>query len=382
MPSKTFQYLFSIFALFSFQQISAQTSKVTFIINPSTNVLPNSKVFMAGTMNNWNPADPGYLFLPDAQRGYKLTVDLPNGISEYKITRGSWETVEARLNGQPVSNRNLILKKDTVIYLDILQWQDNFMSQPKAHTASRNVRVIDTAFKISQLNRERRIWIYLPPDYESSGKKYPVIYMHDGQNLFDSYTAGYGEWGVDELMDSLYRKNGKMSIIVGIDHGDQHRLTEYNPFDNERFGKGTGDEYVDFIAQTLKPFIDQRYHTKASARHTTIAGSSMGGLISMYAVAKYPQVFGKAGVFSPAFWIAPEIYDYLAEKRLPKHKIYFVAGDLESNRMVPDMKKLHQQLLSQGVKSKQMLLKAAPDGKHSEWFWHREFPAFYNWIVK
>ena len=173
-----------------------------------------------------------------------------------------------------------------------------------------------------------------------------------------------------------------MAIIVGIDHGDQHRLTEYNPFDNERFGKGRGDDYVDFIVQTLKPFIDKTYQTKSSARHTTIAGSSMGGLISMYAMAKYPQVFGKAGVFSPAFWVAPAIYTYLADKKLPKHKIYFVAGDMESNEMVPDMKKLHGQLLSQGVKSKQMLLKAAPDGKHSEWFWHREFPAFYNWIMK
>jgi len=382
MLTKCFLYSFLISTLFSCQRTYAQTAKVTFIVNPSTKVLQNSKLFLAGSMNNWNPADPGYLFLATAKGSYELTGNFPDGINEYKITRGSWETVEARSNGQPVSNRSLILKKDTVIYLDILEWQDNFKPQPKTHTASRNVQVIDAAFKIPQLDRDRRIWVYLPPDYESSGKKYPVIYMHDGQNLFDAYTSGYGEWGVDELMDSLHLKNNRMAIIVGIDHGDQHRLTEYNPFDNERFGKGRGDDYVDFIVQTLKPFIDKNYQTKASAKHTTIAGSSMGGLISMFAMAKYPQVFGRAGVFSPALWIAPEIYTYLAEKRLPKHNIYFVAGDLESNGMVPDMKKLHNQLLSQGVKSKQMLLKASADGKHSEWFWHREFPAFYNWILK
>ncbi|HUH32827.1 MAG TPA: alpha/beta hydrolase-fold protein [Daejeonella sp.] len=382
MPAKNFLYLLLILAVSSYKQVSAQSRKVTFIVRNQASFPSDSKLFLAGSMNNWNPADPGYIFRQNAEKGYELTVNLPDGINEYKITRGSWETVETRSDGQPVSNRSLVSKKDTVIYLDIQQWQDSFKPQPKTHTASRNVRVIDTAFKIPQLDRVRRIWVYLPPDYQSSGKKYPVIYMHDGQNLFDAYTAGYGEWGVDELMDSLYLKNNKMAIIVGIDHGDQHRLTEYNPFDNERFGKGRGDDYVDFIVQTLKPFIDKTYQTKSSARHTTIAGSSMGGLISMYAMAKYPQVFGKAGVFSPAFWIAPAIYAYLADKKLPKHKIYFVAGDMESNEMVPDMKKLHGQLLSQGVKSKQMQLKAAADGKHSEWFWHREFPAFYNWIMK
>ena len=382
MSIKNLLFLLLIPAIFSCQRIFAQTSKVTFIVNEPTSVPPTSKLFLAGSMNNWNPANISYLFLKNAKQHYELTLNLPDGINEYKITRGSWETVESRLNGQPVSNRGFVLKRDTVIYLDILQWQDNFKLQPKAHTASKNVRVIDTAFQIPQLGRTRRIWVYLPPDYGSSGKNYPVIYMQDGQNLFDAHTSGYGEWGVDELMDSLYLKNSKMAIIVGIDHGDQYRLTEYNPFNNERFGKGRGDEYVDFIVQTLKPFIDQTYQTKTSVKHTSIAGSSMGGLISMYAIAKYPQVFGRAGVFSPAFWIAPEIYSYLSEKKFPKQKIYFVAGDLESNEMVPDMKKLHQQLLSQGIKSKQMLVKAASDGKHSEWFWHREFPGFYNWIMK
>lgn len=382
MPAKRiFILLFLLGSLSSFP-LAAQTRKVVFLINELTvKAAGNPRLFIAGSMNNWNPADSNYRFRENSNRQYELTVNLPEGVNEYKITRGSWATVETQVNGQPVSNRGLVLKRDTVIHLDIDQWQDNFETKFKVHTASKNVHVVDTAFNIPQLDRKRRIWVYLPPDYETSGKKYPVIYMHDGQNLFDAYTAGYGEWGVDEVMDSLHAQKKPMAIIVGIDHGGQHRLTEYNPWSNERFGKGRGVEYVDFLAQTLKPYIDQKFRTKADAKNTAIAGSSMGGLISMYAVAKYPEVFGKTGIFSPAFWLAPEIYGYVSQNKIQKQKIYFVAGDLESNEMVPDMKKMYDQLLLQKTNQKQMVIKAAPDGKHSEWFWHREFPQFYNWIM-
>lgn len=360
----------------------AQMKNVHFIIE---DLAGNSKekfgIFLAGNMNNWKPADTNYRFRNLHKSQFDLIVKLPDGVNEYKITRGTWDKVECRIDGQPAANRTMFLTRDTVIFLTVNQWQDNFKKLVKVHTASKNVHVIDSNFNIPQLDRKRRIWVYLPPDYETSTKSYPVIYMHDGQNLFDSYTAGYGEWGVDEMMDSLYLKNHSMAIIVGVDHGGEHRLTEYNPFSNEGFGKGRGSDYVDFLARTLKPYIDQNFRTKASLKNTSIAGSSMGGLISLYTVAKYPKVFGKAGVFSPALWIAPEIFDYLAGNKGRGNKIYFVAGDLESNQMVPDMKKIFDQLVLHGKKKRHVFYKASPDGKHSEWFWHREFPQFYEWIM-
>jgi predicted alpha/beta superfamily hydrolase len=360
----------------------AQIRSVLFIIKEVNSQSPEkSEFFMAGSMNNWNPADRHFIFLKNLDGQYELKVTLAAGINEFKITRGSWENVESQQGGQPVANRTLILQKDTTIYLSIANWQDNFKSKPREHTSSPNVHILDSAFNIPQLNRKRRVWVYLPPDYETSGKKYPVIYMHDGQNLFDSFTSGYGEWGIDETMDSLYKLGKPMSMVVGIDHGAEYRLTEYNPYSNKRFGKGMGDEYTDFLATTLKPFIDQKYRTRSSAKNTIIAGSSMGGLISLYAAAKYPKVFGRAGVFSPAFWVAPEIYSYLPGKKFRKQKLYFIAGELESNEMVPDMKKIYDQLFLQGVKKKNMRLMIAPDGKHSEWFWHREYTQFYNWIM-
>ena len=114
----------------------------------------------------------------------------------------------------------------------------NFLfAQKKETTANKNVSVIDTSFLIPQLNRHRRIWIYLPAGYFMSKKKYPVIYMHDGQNVFDEKTAFSGEWGVDEALDTLELLL-KESIIVGIDNGGEKRINEYNPYDTDKYGKG------------------------------------------------------------------------------------------------------------------------------------------------
>jgi predicted alpha/beta superfamily hydrolase len=107
----------------------------------------------------------------------------------------------------------------------------------------------------------------------------------------------------------------------------------------------------------------------------------MGALISMYAIAKYPAVFGKAGIFSPSFWIAPSMYDYISKSNLRKSKIYFISGESESENMVSDMKKMYNQLLNQGVKKSNLKFITKVDGKHSEWFWHREFPEFYKWLI-
>jgi len=249
-------------------------------------------------------------------------------------------------------------------------------------TRSKNVLVIDTAFNMPQLNKQRRIWIYLPPGYAESGQKYPVLYMHDGQNVFDAKTSAYGEWGVDEILDSLYQTKIQQAIVVGIDHGGEDRIKEYNPYDS-KYGKGEGKPYLDFLVETLKPYIDARYRTLADRKHTSIAGSSMGGLISMYALVRYPQVFGNAGVFSPSFWIAPDLYQEVAQalSKLKKTRIYLVTGGEEGGSMVPDMQKMYHLLNPKGTLKHIRMLKPA-DGKHSEWFWHREFPEFYKFILQ
>lgn len=121
--------------------------------------------------------------------------------------------------------------------------------------------------------------------------------MQDGQNLFDDATSYAGEWGIDEHLDSLFSSGKKEAIIVGIDNGLSKRMTEYNPYSFQQFGKGEGNEYVDFLVKNLKPFIDKKYRTLKNKQNTFIAGSSMGGLISLYAALKYPKIFVGAGIF-------------------------------------------------------------------------------------
>lgn len=336
--------------------------------------------FVAGSFNNWKPNDPAYRFLKVNDADYVLEKQLPANLYEYKITRGSWAKVESESKGNTIGNRSLNLKNDTTVKITIANWADQFKKELPKHTASVNVHIIDSAFLIPQLNTKRRVWIYLPPSYASSTKKYPVLYMHDGQNLFDQLTSGYGEWGVDELLDSLIAKGQKEYIVIGIDHGGSERLKEYNPYDSE-YGKGKGKAYVDFLVNTLKPYIDEHYRTEKDSKNTTIAGSSMGGLISMYAIATYPKVFGKAGIFSPAFWLGKTIETDVknAMENLNGSKVYLVAGDLESKTMVSDMENVYQ-ILNPTGKNKNILMVEKADGKHSEWFWHREFVDFYKFI--
>jgi predicted alpha/beta superfamily hydrolase len=159
------------------------------------------------------------------------------------------------------------------------------------------------------------------------------------------------------------------------------RINEYCPYDMERFGKAEGDQYVDFLAKTLKPYIDKSYRTLKDRQNTFVAGSSMGGLISMYAVLKYPKVFGGAGVFSPAFWVGPKIFDDIKSKgKLVNSKIYFYAGKQEGETMVPDMQKAFD--LMGGISKSRVTTVIRDDGKHNEARWRVEFPLFYEWIIK
>lgn len=341
----------------------------------NTNLTPEYTYYLAGSFNGWNPADSNYRFKMDNNGTYFLDIRLADGNYEYKITRGSWQTVECAMNGRPIANRVLTMPSGHQ-ELVVEEWADKFAAPAKKSSATSNVSVVDTSFFIPQLNRTRRVWIYLPSDYKTqASKKFPVMYMHDGQNLFDDTSSFAGEWGLDEFMDTTSLAK---SIVVGIDHGASKRLNEYNPYDNAKFGKGEGDEYVDFLVKTLKPYIDNHYRTLANKQNTGIAGSSMGGLISMYAVLKYPDVFSKVGVFSPAFWVAGDSIFEAVKARGGKVNsyIYFYGGKLEGESMVPDMTKVYDQMKK--ISKSKMKLVIRDDGRHNEPTWRKEFPEFYR----
>lgn len=341
----------------------------------------NPEIYLAGNMNGWSQSDSGFLLKKENNQFHLTLHHLKKGIYHFKFTRGSWKNVECQSNGNDISNRTIKVSSDTSLYLTIAGWKDQFKTTPIHHTMSPNVTIISTDFAIPQLHRTRRIWAYLPPDYKTSTKRYSVLYMQDGQNLFDAATSAYGEWGVDEILDSLYQRGAQDVIVIGIDNGEDKRINEYNPYNNDKYGKGEGKKYVKFLVNTLKPFIDTHFRTIPDAAHTGIAGSSMGGLISFYAWLKYPNIFGKAGIFSPSFWIAPQINKEIHLTNQHKQgKIFFIAGEAESTTMISDMKSIYDELLQQGMPASRMQIKAVPGAQHNEVYWHEEFPGVFLWL--
>jgi len=286
------KFIVRLFIFCSFQfpvHFSFDQYKITFLVKQPSAFRSSDHLYIAGNFNSWDPGDKNFEFAEDKNGIAKITISLQAGNYEYKFTRGSWDKVETSTAGKGISNRALQISCDTTINVEIKEWSDDFsrVVLSKTHTASVDVKIIDTAFFIPQLKRYRRIWIYLPPNYNIAKKHFPVLYMHDGQNLFDDATSYSGEWGVDEYLDSIFTLGKKEVIVVGIDNGLSKRMNEYNPYSFQQFGKGEGDKYVDFLVRTLKPFIDKHYKTLADKKNTYIAGSSIGGLISLYAVLKY-----------------------------------------------------------------------------------------------
>lgn len=361
----------------------AQKDTCEFILIDTAMPSTAAHYYLASNKNQWNPADTSFQFKKNEKGLYSWVHVFEKGTTiDFKFTKGSWDNVECSRSGNDINNRSV--KTDTakclVFYVD--GWKDMFPSHPKQHTASANVHIIDTAFFIPQLNRTRRIWIYLPTGYATNGKRYPVMYMHDGQNLFDEFTSSNGEWGVDECLDSLIKKGTRGCVIVGIDCGPK-RVNEYNPYDTKRFGKGEGGQYIDFIVKTLKPYIDAHYRTLPTKENTIIAGSSVGGLISYYAILKYPAVFGKAGIFSPSFWIAPEIKnatDSLGNKVTGKLFFYIGAREDNTDDDANNMLDIERRLKKVSKVSIYSIIDL--EGKHNEIAWRKQFPLFYKYMME
>ena len=368
----------TIFILFCSLNVYGQ-NKIILIVNDLSQQKA-SKIYLTGPFNNWNPGEAKYALQKlDSNKWEIVLPDLPNGPLIYKFTQGEWDNEEVTAFGENVGNHILEIYKNYSIQINIYGWKKN-LTQLKKHSASKNIYQITDSFYIPQLARYRKISVYLPSNYDNSKKRYPVLYMHDGQNLFDEYIAPFGEWGIDEALDTIQKQKDKYAIVVAIDHGNEKRITEYNFENNIKYGAEEGNKYVDFLVTNLKQFIDKKYRTKNDKSHTAIAGSSLGGLISTYAVLKYPETFGTAGIFSPAFWIAPTI-DSLA-KSLSKqtaNRFWFYAGEKESSDMVPDMERIKDDI-KKNVKN-DVSFNVDISGAHNEQTWRKWFPSFYKWWI-
>ena len=226
-----------------------------------------------------------------------------------------------------------------------------------------------------QLRNYRDVMVALPPSYDTTTNGYPVVYMHDGQNLFDPATAFAGHWQLTTVLAELAAL-GTEAIIVGIANKGKHRLHEYSPFPDLVRGGGGGDRYLAFVAETLKPIIDHDFRTNPARATTAIAGSSMGGLISLYGLYRFADIFGAAGVMSPSLWYAGRtILDYVDTwSTLAVGRLYLDIGLGEPQAAVADARALRAILEKHGpAKAPEFEYVEDEGGIHDEATWGRRF---------
>jgi predicted alpha/beta superfamily hydrolase len=349
------------------------------LYTPSDDLRP---VFVTGNFNGWTTRDERFKMEKIREGHHRLSfiVDLPVGEAlEYKYVKGGWEAEELANDGQPPTNRRMELSKGKVMDT-VPHWKSHGNWYDPAFYP--DIRVVAKRFNMPQLRRRRRISVLLPFDYEQQpDKHYPVLYLQDGQNLFED-DAPFGTWGVDKQMAYLAQHGKGDLIIVAIDHGGKDRIKEFSPYET-RFGDGLGRDYARFLAQTLKPWIDQNFRTLPGREHTGIGGSSMGGLISIYAGVMFPEVFSKFMIFSPSLWVSQSIYkEPLRFHNLSATKIYFYAGERESKTMVAQAQKFKSIIEKRGFQpgTVQFRLELDPNGHHNEARWGMEFPKATDWL--
>jgi predicted alpha/beta superfamily hydrolase len=261
-----------------------------------------------------------------------------------------------------------------------VKWRD-YPQSPDDKRVVGTVKVLEK-LRSPQLGNERDILAYLPPSYATGDRRYPVIYMHDGQNLFDPTTSFGGEWEVDQTMEAASR-DGLEAIVIGIPNSGEERCNEYSPFKDAKAGGGKGDDYLDFIIDTLKPIIDAEFRTLTGRLHTGIAGSSMGGLITLYAFFRNPQTFGFCGAMSPSLWFANrEIFDYIELTDFIPGRIYLDCGTREGNDAMHDVRRLRDMLLKKGYRSnRDLLCLIERGGGHNEASWARRLRLELNFLL-
>lgn len=371
-------YFILILLLFSF----ALKSQVTFIVSDfPENTPPEDVIYITGSFNGWNPGDPNYELSINDQEDWEITLAAQSEGSSfnYKFTRGSWSTVEKGASGEEIPNRSFTFGNGDTVYVTILNWAD----VAGGSTAADNVSIVDEDFYMPQLDRYRRIWIYLPQNYfDNPEAHYPVLYMHDGQNVFDAFTSFAGEWEVDETLNELEDQGVNVPIVIAIDNGGTLRIDELTPWYNPDFTSGgEGDDYIDFIVETLKPFVDTNYRTLPDRIHTGIMGSSLGGLISHYGALEHQNVFSKAGIFSPSYWWSDTVWTFVQEAGSAfDMRLYQMTGSLEGGDMVTNTLMMHDSLLKAGFTPNELNSIIVEGGQHNELLWSSQFEDAYMWL--
>ena len=281
---------------------------VHFVVKVPPETPRYQKIYIAGNVTELGSWRAEGLELKKNDDGlYEATVELAGGVPvAYKVTRGSWNSVERGPDGAEMDDRTLNPIKTESVKIEVATWVDQGKAEPGVSTASGNIRM-HVGFHSTLLNNDRTLAVYLPPGYEDNpDKRYPVLYMQDGQNLFDTGTSFAGvEWGLDETAEKMI-KDGEIEpvIIVGI-YNTPDRTEEYTPIQtSESDPVARGVYYGWFVAYEVKRFIDKTYRTLPDRKDTTIGGAALGGLIALDIARAHDDIFGNCVAVSPSLWSA------------------------------------------------------------------------------
>ncbi len=346
-------------------------------------------ISIGSNLNDWDPTNTDYALTKVTSTKYKLVleIDISGGAKEilYKYTIQSfsnenpWSKVEKGANGEEISNRKVVISKNTEKVLKVEDKVAMFNEYSSNSTVVGNLDIF--TMTMTSLNKTRKIRVWTPSSYDPNGtKRYPVLYMHDGQNLFDKYTSFAGEWGIDESIETLIESKGIDGfIVVGIDNGSD-RMIEYTPNWSDT-PEMEGGKYGEFIINELKPHIDKNYLTLTNRENTMIGGSSMGGLISFYIGLKYKDTFGHILAMSSSFHrntidARQEFINSLTLENLPK--LYLDSGYPKDNSEYVDVVKA--ELINKGYPESLIYTRKVDGHTHSEASWQKRFPEAISWL--
>ncbi len=376
-------------ALLAAAPAHARDAMVTFKVNVPDATPTDAKVYIAGDIDALGPWDPGKVALGKiGDYLYAITLVLPVGSTfNYKFTRGNWETVEKGESFEEIPDREHEVTGDEMVPVTIESWRDFALGRDR-HTVV-GAFELHLDFPATKLGNTRTIVVWLPPGYEEGDPeaRYPVLYMHDGQNIFDAYSSSIGvEWNVDESLTRMIESDQvRPLIVVGI-YNTGERVFEYTDVPDRDRGGGGASLYADFVVNDLKPFIDSQYRTLPDRANTGVMGSSLGANVSIYLAWSRPDVFSRVGAMSTAYgWAGGHIVLYLEEEELPSGtKLWLDLGTAEGSGDrdgdgVPDLLAMHRQardaLMDKGMELQRDLRYIEDVGAvHNERAWASRFP--------
>lgn len=360
-------------------------AELTIVVNSlPANTPMGEPIYISGSFNGWLAAEPAMKLERNIYGKLQIKIQPSVGPLHFTFTRGHWGVAEGNSTGEyqavHVAHYN---GQSQTLTVNILSWRNSNQTAFNCNKKG-TVAVVDDSLFIPQLNRTRRIYIYLPPNYYAAGnKRYPVMYMQDGQALFQKTTTQNEEWEIDESLDKLANEGNYGCIIVGIESGGINSMNEYSPWLNSAYGVGgQGASYMSFMVNTLKPFIDQHFRTNPDREYTGIGGSGFGALISLYGATEYQHVFSKVLVFSPSFWfseVALQSHILGKGKRNPL-RMYFLVGGQEPFYVLQSTQNVVNRLREVGFSDQEMVLDVPAEGRATVLFWQKRYPTAHEWL--